>query len=292
MKKELKGIIGLIVATSIYGLFPVIVRLAGLSMPFFFQNTTRLFIAFFIFLVGVLVFKTWKKVKKGDYKWFVLRAVSVFLAFSLFTFSLNFIPIGTMLLSFYAGSTVSGYVIGALFFKEYFTSKKVVSLVLAIVGLLMIYSFDIQPEKAFYIATAFVSGSFTAIWNIFSKKVVDTYHTFQLNLIDNILAGILAATVSLVLKEQWIVPSFSFIWAMNLLFGLGIAATGVLVVYGFARLEAQIGSLIMLTEVLFAIIFGYVFFRETITLTTLIGGGIIIAAIVLPELRLLRRKRQ
>lgn len=291
MKKDLQGILALVGATCIYGLFPVMVRLAGFSMPFFFQNASRLLVAFLVFLAGVILFKKWKKVKRADYKWFILRAVAVFLAFSFFTLSLNFIPIGTTLFSFYAGSTVVGYLIGAFFFHEKLTSKKVFSLILAIVGLLMIYSLDIKAEKALYVAMAFASGSFTAIWNIFSKKVVETYHSFQLNLIDNAIAGVLALVVSLVLREQWITPSLSFVWAMNVLFGLGIVATDMLIVYGFSRLEAQIGSLIMLTEVLFAIAFGFLFFRESVTLITLFGGSIILAAIIIPELKILMRKR-
>ena len=55
--------------------------------------------------------------------------------------------------------------------------------------------------------------------------------------------------------------------------------------YGFKYLEASIGSIILLAEILFAVFFGLILFQEAITLS-IIGGGIcIIVAMILPELQ-------
>ena len=55
-------------------------------------------------------------------------------------------------------------------------------------------------------------------------------------------------------------------------------------IWGFKHIDAQIGSLIMLSEILFGILIGYLFFKETITIFTLLGGIFIITAIVLPQI--------
>lgn len=61
--------------------------------------------------------------------------------------------------------------------------------------------------------------------------------------------------------------------------------TGQLMIYGFKYVEAQTGSLIMLAEVVFGVFLGFIFYKETISFTTLLGGMAIIAAIILPEIK-------
>jgi drug/metabolite transporter (DMT)-like permease len=90
---------------------------------------------------------------------------------------------------------------------------------------------------------------------------------------------------SILLKEQWTLPSLSAAWIANLLFALMFMTTGQLMIYGFKYVEAQIGSLIMLAEVVFGIIFGFIFYKEAVSITTLVGGVVIISAIILPEIR-------
>lgn len=60
-------------------------------------------------------------------------------------------------------------------------------------------------------------------------------------------------------------------------------------VYGFKRLEAQIGTLVMPMEVFFAALFGFIFYRETLTILTILGGLLIISGIVIPNLRFAKK---
>ena len=66
-------------------------------------------------------------------------------------------------------------------------------------------------------------------------------------------------------------------------FGVMFLVTGQLMVYGFSNLEAYTGSLIMLSEILFGLIIGFLFYSEIPSTLTLTGGIIIILAMVLPE---------
>jgi len=56
------------------------------------------------------------------------------------------------------------------------------------------------------------------------------------------------------------------------------------VIEGFKHIEASIGSLIGLAEILFRISFGIIFFAESLTIGTIIGGGLIILSAALPNL--------
>jgi drug/metabolite transporter (DMT)-like permease len=57
------------------------------------------------------------------------------------------------------------------------------------------------------------------------------------------------------------------------------------VVYGFKNLEAQIGSVILPVEIIFATIFAFIFFREYPTISAYVGGVMIIVAAIIPSLR-------
>lgn len=63
-------------------------------------------------------------------------------------------------------------------------------------------------------------------------------------------------------------------------------------VYGFKRVEAQIGSLILLFDIIFGIILGYIIFKESISFTALIGGSMILAAIILPNIRMKKETKK
>jgi len=62
-------------------------------------------------------------------------------------------------------------------------------------------------------------------------------------------------------------------------------------VYGFKRVEAQIGSLILLFDIVIGIILGYLIFKESISFMAMIGGSLILVAIILPNLQTRREAK-
>lgn len=71
-----------------------------------------------------------------------------------------------------------------------------------------------------------------------------------------------------------------------MLFGVMFLVTGQLMVYGFSNFEAYTGSLIMMSEILFGLIIGFIFYSEVLSPLTLTGGVLIISAMVLPEIKI------
>jgi drug/metabolite transporter (DMT)-like permease len=70
---------------------------------------------------------------------------------------------------------------------------------------------------------------------------------------------------------------------------LGFTLAGViafwLVIEGFKYVDASIGGLIGLLEIVFAIIFGALFFSEEITLPIIVGSLLIISAVIIPNIK-------
>lgn len=283
--KTLIGFASLLSATFIYGFFGVLARVIGLNLPLFYQSWVRNLFQLFILGALVLAMRKWVPVKTKDVKWLLLRTAGGLVGFFGSFIAFLYIPFGTTYFVFYAGSTMGGYVLGNILFHEKFNLKKIISLGLSVVGLLFIYSVSFDMDKSVYVLAALLSGFGTSVWNTFSKKISDDYSALQLNLVDTVLTFAATLSLSLILKESWVAPEFSVIWLAMILFAVMFIMTGQLMVYGFSRLDVHLASLIMLTEILFGVIFGYVFFRESVTPMTLVGGLLIISAIVLPELR-------
>lgn len=279
----LKGFGYLLAAAFLYGTFGVLSRAVGLTIPIFYQNATRGLVAAIILTVIVTMQHAWKPVSIRDFRILFIRAIASAAAFLSYFYVIINVPFGTSYFLFYAGSVLFGYILGRFWFSEHLTKVKIISLAFALGGLLLVYQVNTSIVGPFYFGLALFSGVTTAVWNTIAKKISDTYEASYITLWDETLTVCMYLIASLLVHEQWSVPTFSLGWSASLTIGVLFVATGILVVKGFHYLEAGIGSIILLAEILFAIALGWLFYKETISLLTLIGGAFIIAAIVLPE---------
>lgn len=291
MKSRSIGILSLFGATFAYGWYGILSRSIGFTLPLLYQNSIRSLITSFLFLIFLLSTKGFKAMTLANWEWVSIRSLFNIAASVLFFVAVNYLPIGTMYFIFYSGITITGYVVGKILFKESLTPANWFSLGLAIIGLGLIYTFAVQGNPL-YILLALASGICASLWNILSKKLPESLDPAQVSFADNLAACVLGLAISLILKESWVLPSLSPGWIANYTYGVLQVVTGILVVIGFRKVEANVGSIVMLSEVLFGIIFGYLLYKETISPTAFIGGTLIIASIVMPELVSMRKKSE
>src|SRR3989344_6392214 len=285
---QLTGMGFLLTATLIYSFFGVLSRLIGFQIPLFYLTGLRSLFAALLLVIVLARNKVWKHLNRQELFWVLIRSAFGILAIITFFIAVNFLAIGTVYFIFYAGSTLGGYILGKILFKESLTRIKILSLGLSLFGLCLIYSVAIDSTLTLYAILSLVSGLATAAWNTFPKKIRHHYSAFQLTFLDNFCGAAIALIISLALQEQWTVPNLSMPWGLNALFASLFIATGWLVVNGFRRLAAQIGSLVMLSEALFAVILGFLLYQETIAPLTVVGGVVILFAIILPEYKAVR----
>lgn len=285
----MKGILSLFGAAFVYSFFGILTRTIGFSIPVFYASFFRNVISLAILAIPLFGRRLWVPIHHRDILWFFLRSVGGFLGFIGSYFAFYYIPIGTAYFIFYGGSTIAGYFFGKTLLGEKLTKLKVASLMLALAGLMLIYIQSLGGGNLFYMGMAFIAGVGTGTWYTFSKKISGRYSDIQLNFTDFSFSCIFMLILSLLFREQWVAPAFNLIWLANALFIFMFIATGQLIVYGFRRLDAQIGSLIMLMEVLFGIVLAYLFYREIPSLWAFVGGVLIVTAIVLPEVRWKRK---
>ncbi len=270
----------LIGATFLYATVGFISKFIGYSLPLFYQSWTKYLLAA---LLIVWSYKTWLPIKKTAWLWIVLRMLAGSTSFILFFVTVNVLPVSLSYFIFYGGMTVAGFALGAIMFGEKTTPLRWVSLGLALLGLLLVYGVGVSLHGPFFVLLAFLSGVSSSFWGISSKKITD-YPAIQLTFLDNALAVPLFMAISYAMKEPWPITEVSSAQGASLLIGVIFILTALLVIHGFRKLDAQLGSLVMLSEIVFVLLFDAVMFKTTPSLPAMLGGILIITAMVLPEL--------
>jgi drug/metabolite transporter (DMT)-like permease len=285
MSTTLKAALALLTATFLYSFFGVLTRIMGFELPIYYASFTRDVAGALILLLPLYLSKKWQKVAKKDWPWLILRASGGVLGFLGSYYSFYYLPLGTAYFIFYGGSTIFGFISGAILFGEKVSRLEALSLGISLLGLILLYSVGgVSADLFKYIVWAFVGGMGAAIWNTFSKKISGTYSATQVNGLDFAVFAVLMMILSLIQGETWVLPVFNFTWLANLLFVIMFVVTGQLMIFGFKHLDAQKGSLIMLLEVVFGAVIGLIFYQEHLGFGALLGGLLILLGAVLPQL--------
>jgi drug/metabolite transporter, DME family len=284
MTKNLRGLLFVLISSVFFGSYGVWSRLIGKDFGVFFQGYTRAIIVILILIPIGMMLGSFKKVEKRDRIWF-----AVMVLFGMFTqapifYAYNHMDIGTAILLFYASMLVTMYVVGFTFLREKLTWIKVVSLVLAIAGLLFTFNISLHRFALLAALMAIANGIASGGEVAFTKKVSEGYSTIQISVY--VWFGIVVSNVivSLLIGEPQNLPALTTPW----IYQIGYAISGLLAFYfvieGLRHIESSIGGLAGLTEIVFGIAFGYFMFQELFTPTTLIGMILILTAAAAPHL--------
>lgn len=285
-----KGELALLATAVMYGLFGVFSRIISFNIPLFYQMWTRNVFGIVVMLIIFKIFGSWKKIKSQDLIWFCLRSLGGFISFIGIYIGFIYLDFATNYFVSYAAATIAGYGFGYWLLREKITRVNLFSLALSLLGLALIFKASWQPDRLLYLLISIIGGMATSIWTVGSKKISGTYSNLQLNLVDSVLALVLPFILSLIFREAWGWPQLNFLWLASLLFQLIFIVIGFLIVYGFKYVDAQKGSLILLFDIIVGIILGYLVFHEAVSPAKFFGGSLILAAMILPNLKLNRFK--
>ncbi|MFA6518990.1 MAG: DMT family transporter [Candidatus Shapirobacteria bacterium] len=286
MRNRKLGIISLFSVGAMYGMYGIYSRMIGDAFGNFNQNWLRnLVVALIAGLIILLGRFKLKPLLKKDIKWIVVWFLSGSWVTVLTFIAFNHLKIGTVYLIIYSAMITSGYLSGKIFFKEKMNLVKTISLLFALGGLVIIYRFSIAKDEMIYAGMVLISGLMTGVWNTISKKFSDNYPNMQMVLMDAV-ASVIGALVGAILFREVLPANIDPVsWMWLLIYAFTQVANVGLVVYGFKNLEAQIGSIILPVEIIFATIFAFIFFKEYPTLSAYIGGAMVVVAAIIPSLK-------
>lgn len=290
-----QGYLLVLLSTIGFASFGVYAKLVGDTYEVFTQAWTRaLIIAIVLLLVGLLT-RQLRKIDRADLKW-----VAVYVGFSIFTvapiyYAFTHMNIGTATILFYAAYMVASYAIGRIFLKEKLTWAKSVAIILAVIGMGLIFGVELGGVTALALILAIVNGVASGGEVSFTKKISDIYSPLQLTLISWVVICITHLIAAIILGEE-LLPAQTTQSAIGItLYALAAMLAFWLVVAGYKRIEAGIGGIIGTLEVPFAMLLGVLLFQEQLTVLIVVGAGLIFVAAALPdlvELSLKKRRRR
>ena len=270
-----------------YGLWS---RLIGDSFGVFYQGWSRALIITIVLLPILLWNKQIVAINKKDYGWLALFLLFTSLTQAPIFYAFNHMDIGSATLLFFVSMLLTMYVVGILFLGEKITKIKLMSFVLAGLGMYLVFSFSLVIFSLLAAFLAVVNGIASGGEVSFSKKLSGNYSPLYITWMSWAIIIITNAPISILLGEVQHLPSFEIVWIYQIGYTIASIFGFWLIIKGLKYTEAGVGGLIGLMEIIFSILFGIIIFNETLTSKIIVGGLLIITAAALPHIRELMYK--
>jgi drug/metabolite transporter (DMT)-like permease len=286
-----RGILLVLISALMFGSYGVWSKLIGDSFGPFYQGWTRGLILTLILIPILLYRKEIVTIEKKDRLW-----LGIFLLFTSATqapifYAFNHMDIGTASLLFFVSMLLTMYTIGFVFLGETLTWVKGISFVLATAGLCFTFSFSIVIFSFLAAGAAILNGFASGGEVAVSKKLSGDYSPLYLSWLSWVVIFISNGIISLLLGETQIFPSLDIVWLYQSGYVIASFFGFWAIIAGLKTIEASIGGLIGLLEILFSVGFGILIFHEAIHWQTVIGGILILLAASIPHLFDLKHKK-
>ena len=280
----IKGVLIILASAVFFGTYGVWSKLMGDTFPPFYQAWVRSILIMLFMAPFMIKAKRFQKIHKKDWP-----ALAVFIGFCVFTqapiyYAFNNAPIGTVQLIFYSTFVITAYVVGRFYLGETITKIKLVSMLLAFVGLALVFGTAVIAFAPLGLGLAVLNGVASGGEVSSSKKIEEKYSPSLIVFYGWAFTLFSHLPISLIIGEQQVAPSMTQPWLWLAIYSVVNAAAFWLVIVGFRYVDASIGSLIGLLEVIFAVIFGAIIFDEVLNLSVYMGGVLILSAAMLPDL--------
>ncbi len=281
--KEIRGTGFILMSAFFYASYGIWSRLMANYFGEFSQAWTR----GIVLLIGTLtlnsIFKFLKPIKKKDWIWFLVISLMGLNQASIF-YGFKYLNVGTATLIFYAALVIGGYLIGKFSFKEKISKIKWLSLILALIGMGVIYKLSLDSSQLLAVGLTFLAGLMGAGGVCFTKKLSGNYPEIQIMMSYFISITVVNFILSAIFKDALPIFGFNVPWLAQLGYLVAFLVANLSVIEGYKHLEPSMGSLIGLVEIIFGIVFGVVLFGETLGLGMIIGSVLILLSAILPNI--------
>jgi drug/metabolite transporter (DMT)-like permease len=280
-----KGILALILLTVAFASMGLFVRYLNTGFLLLQQVYLRITAAFILTLILFnkdLSFEKLKKISLKEWCLLLFRGLASYL-FGVTLFSQAILLTKYSNVSF-IGSLPFVAVLGVLFFREKITLQKIFLIIMAFIGVFLISVQDYsnillwgKGEIVALISTVFFSFSYvTRKWHssLLNNKEITSIIFF--------ISAIAVSITSFVAGDG--LPVGHWTWGLlGAVLGAGLfnVINLFLTNYGFQKVDAVLASNILTLESLFAVILGFIFYREMPGLKEIIGGLLIVGSVVL-----------
>ncbi len=226
---------------------------------------------------------------RRDYKWFVVMMLSAGFVSGPLYYAILRGGVGVSLGLAYIGIVIGMFICGWLFMSERFTKDKFIATLLGVVGIVLVFSPNIKLVGWLPLVAALVSGLATAANMSATKRV--PYNGSQSAILVWLPGIIVNIPIALLLGEHMPTIGWHVEWFYLLLYVITSLIASWTFIQGLKLVEAGAAGILGLLEVVFAVVFGVVFFSERPNMIVLTGVTSIILAAIIPYIKDYNAKR-
>lgn len=278
----IKGVIFLLISALLYSIMPVLIRMLGVGKI---PPMSQVFLRYIFACISAIIYffvitKSKIKIDKKDV--FFLAIITIFgysFANLFITYAILNTQVGNALFLFYSYGIMTP-ILGFFILKEKFNKTTIAALIISTIALFLLFQPNSIPTWKIGGVFAFLSALSQSIYLILRKKLF-TYSGAFLMLANTIIGVIVVGLMSLLFENSFYFQSGILnlspqIWTVTILFGIDNFLGWLFMTKGFELFKASTGSLILLLETVFGILFALLFFKEIPTIYTFIGGLLIL----------------
>jgi drug/metabolite transporter (DMT)-like permease len=241
------------------------------------QVAARAAVACIISLILVFYQKVKLDIPKNKRLQVLLFAISFPLSIVFFTLSVVSIKAANSVFMIYVGSLATAFLVGKLVYKESINLQKILALILALCGLIFfVYPFDIRT-LGLGVVFGLVAGVFDGLTNSLRKSLGGINRSVLL-VYQYGLGALIGLSGALFVGETLIKTFNPLSLLVLIIFGVCLTLIGNLLTYGFNHFDVNIGTVVLSTELFFALIVNYFFLKEVPLPKEIIGGIMIFVA--------------
>lgn len=289
-----KGMIALLITVLIWASSFAVTKIGLQQIEPMTMAFIRAFFAsvFLLFIIcGKKQFKSFLCVVKTDWKYFLILAIIGIALFNIFQ------NIGVK----YTSSALAGVlqntnplfilILSGIFLHEIITRKKIIGVVVGFLGMLIIVFGGVNINEIFksqsFLGNVLIIGSSVswAIYSILNKKVFKKYTPLHLTAIAYIFGTIFLFPIAFLFENTSTLFLFS-IKSWLIVGYLGVVASGItffLWNYALSKMEATKASVFLFLIPVIAILIGWLFMEEALTVYTITGSILILGGIYITE---------
>jgi drug/metabolite transporter (DMT)-like permease len=189
----------------------------------------------------------------------------------------------------YAFFVMSMFFFGWLFSGERFTKDKWLSCGLGLVGIGLVFAPSVGHLGWLALAAAAISGVSMSANTVMAKEL--SYNAMQSTIFLWITTCTASTSMIFIIHERLPAIGWHIQWFYIALFGLASIVASWLYISGLKIVEAGAAGILGLLEIVFSVLFGYLFFSQHIGFIALLGVAIIMSAALIPYVKDYNTKR-
>ncbi len=275
----------LVVLSSVfYASYGIWTALMGNFFGSFTASTLRCGIVTILLVVIAVLRKELQKINwRRDYKWFVVMLLSAGFVSGPLYYAILRGGIGVSLGLAYIGIVIGMFICGKLFMGERYTKDKLIATLLGLVGIVLVFLPNLKLAGWLALSAALASGLATAANMAATKRV--PYNGSQSAILVWSPGVIINLPIAFLLGEHMPQIGWHVQWAYLLTYVVVSLIASWTFIQGLKMVEAGAAGILGLLEVVFAVIFGVVFFHERPGIVVLLGVASIMVAAAIPYIK-------